>query len=119
MISAIATPEGNDVIAQIIGILVGGGVIGGVVNLILGRNKPKVDRGQLRVAEATAEGEFQRRIMDRLTAVEQRLDESETRERAQAALIRTLWDDIDELEAHIQAGLGPPPPRGRRNEVKT
>lgn len=108
-------------VLDVVGIIVGAGTIGAVVNYLLGRHKPKVDRGQLRVAEAHQEASavdaFQERILGRLTSVEARLDSSETREAAARQVIRVLFADIDELEDHIREGKPPPPPKGKRHEL--
>lgn len=133
LLAAAADPDVNDTVLQVVGILVGGGIFGALVNLWIGRNKPKVDRGQLQVAEAAQEdaqqGKFRDQILERLAAVErradekerayeQRLDEIEARDRAKGQVIRVLWGDIDELEDHIRLGLGPPPPRGKRHDLQ-
>ena len=49
-------------------------------------------------------------MMNRITALETRVNELEDKRRADAILIRRQGDHIDTLEDHIRAGKPPPPP---------
>lgn len=65
---------------------------------------------EARKVELDAGDKFTGRLIERVNALEGRVDELEEKRRKDARLIREQGDHIDVLENHIWQKLPPPPP---------